>query len=209
MLFGRHDTAGREMRKSRPALLLWASLLLATAISAREPNLRVIATPQHPFVESRNNQQLLNFDLLVENRGSTAYRLVAIKLAIFDSNDQLETARELNENGNPPAIALIGDRELSADRVADFYQPFFQFAANIELYRLRYELLFVRREHPPVPVALGADEVVTLDVFPSAYHPPLFCLPLRGLVLVHDGHDFYSHHRRYNLTDRYRSSASS
>jgi hypothetical protein len=40
-------------------------------------------------------------------------------------------------------------------------------------------------------------------VRPRSYSPMAFSFPLHGLVLVHDGHDFYSHHRRYNLVARY------
>lgn len=181
------------------------SFLMGGSAAGRE-DLRVISRPVRPFVELRDGQQMVNFDLLVENSGVDTYRMVGIKLAVFDQNGRLELAREVNENGNPPSIAVIGDRVLPAKRVIDVYQPFYRFDANAELYRLKYQLLFMRDDHRSPPVALNADEIITLDVFPTAYHPALFCPPLRGLVLVHDGHDFYSHHRRYNLSDRFRSS---
>jgi hypothetical protein len=206
------ESRDRHRRAASLSFLLvgvLATLLPKIARSAGPEDLNVAAAPQRPYVERRGSEQKVNFDLLVENRGLSNYRLVAIKLAVFDSEGELELEREVNQNGNPPGINLIGDRGLPSHGVMDIYQPFFEFDSRIALDRLRYELLFVRDGHPSPPVALGADEIVTLEVSPFAYHPARFCLPLRGLLLVHDGHDYYSHHRRYNLTPRYRSAVSS
>ncbi|MGF7179000.1 hypothetical protein HDF11_000480 [Tunturiibacter psychrotolerans] len=46
---------------------------------------------------------------------------------------------------------------------------------------------------------------LTVDVHPR---PVPYCLPLSGLVVVHDGHDLLSHHRRFNLIHRVRADPS-
>ena len=64
-------------------------------------------------------------------------------------------------------------------------------------------LLFMREGHASAPIPLSADETVTLSVKPQSYSPKQFCLPLSGPLLVLDGHDFYSHHRRFDLSKQY------
>jgi hypothetical protein len=128
---------------------------------------------------------------------------VSLKLSVFDRKGALEIERELNENGHPPGLDVIGVRSLRPGALADLYQPFYEFGPQIDLGRLHFDLLFVAEGHASPPVAIHADAVVSLDVQPTPYYPVSYCLPLRGLIVVHDGHDFYSHHRRYDLAARY------
>lgn len=167
--------------------------------------LQTVTRPAAPFIERRDDQRIVNFDLLVENRSPEPYRLVAIKLAVYDHAGKLQLARELNENGHPPALDTIGARVLQPAAVLDIFQPFYTFGQDIDLARMHFELLFVAADAPSVPVVLTPERVVSIDLHPKEFDPPRYCLPMNGLVLVHDGHDFYSHHRRYNLTARYQS----
>lgn len=169
-------------------------------------DLQIDWTPRRPFIERRGAQQLVNFDVLARNAGAQSYRLVAIRLAVFDRDGRLELARELNENGRPPAIDTVGDRLLPGGGVIDIYQPFVAFDSSIHLHRMRLTFLFMSGDHPSLPVELSPDETATIDVYPVDYRGTPHCLPLHGVLLVHDGHDLYSHHRRYNLAERYRRS---
>jgi hypothetical protein len=169
----------------------------------------VVPGPDHPFIERRSGQQLINFDLLVRNFGTKTYNLVSIKLQVFDSEDHLELERELNENGTPPALDMIGDHVLQPGKVLDIFQPFYTFDAEANVSRMHLDLLWMERGHATPPAAIRADEVVSVDVRPRSYHPVAFSLPLHGLILVHDGHDFYSHHRRYNLIARFEANPKS
>ncbi|HEY5256347.1 MAG TPA: hypothetical protein VIJ53_16955, partial [Acidobacteriaceae bacterium] len=74
--------------------------------------IQIVRRPDRPFVERRNGQQLINFDLFIKNVGTKTYNLVSIKLQVFDRGDHLELERELNENGSPPALDMIGERLL-------------------------------------------------------------------------------------------------
>jgi hypothetical protein len=171
--------------------------------------IRVFARPNAPFIEKRRGQQLINFDLLVKNSGRKAYTLVCIRLLMYDKNDRLELERELNENGKPPALDKVGHRTLSPGAAIDVFQPFSSFGPEIDLSKIRLELLFVEQGHSAPPVAVDADAIATIDVRPRTYSPVPYCLPLQGLVLVHDGHDFDSHHRRYDLVDRFEANPDS
>ena len=173
--------------------------------SQQPGDIRIAIRPEKPFIEKRYGQQIVNFDAIVKNDGQTPYRLVAIKFSVFDSQGQLEEQRELNENGHPPALDMVGERLLRPGDVIDIFQPFDQFGSAIDLSRIRIELFLMRQGHPAPPAAFTADEIVSMDVRPRNYSPAAFRLPLHGLLLIHDGHDFDSHHRRYNLAARYKA----
>jgi archaellum component FlaG (FlaF/FlaG flagellin family) len=179
------------------------------AYSQERSGIQIVRRPDQPFIERRNGQQLINFDLLIKNAGSKTYNLVSIKVQVFDKGAHLELERELNENGRPPALNLIGERLLKPGKVLDVYQPFYSFDTAVDVSRMQFELLFMEQGHTAPPAAITADEMVSVDVRPRSYDPVAFSLPLHGLVLVHDGHDFYSHHRRYNLVARYEADPSS
>jgi hypothetical protein len=182
---GRHSAADQKEDAQRPSAI------------------EIVTRPDQPFIEKREGQQLINFDFLLKNVGAKNYQLVSIKLQVFDSGDHLELERELNENGRPPALDMIGERLLQPGKVLDIFQPFYTFDAAVDVRRMHFELLFMEQGHAAPPAAITADERVSVDVRPRSYDPLAFSLSLHGLVLVHDGHDFYSHHRRYNLVARY------
>ncbi|HEY0759379.1 MAG TPA: M23 family metallopeptidase [Acidisarcina sp.] len=168
-----------------------------------DAGIEVAARPYRPFIEERGDQQFVNVDLLLRNRDLRTYRLVAIKLAAFDRHDHLELERELNENGTPPGLDVVGNRNLAPDALIDIFQPLMAFSSDVDLHRIHLELFFMEKGHSVPPVVITADKIISIDLHPRKYTPAAFCLPLHGLLLVHDGHDFYSHHRRYNLAARY------
>lgn len=149
----------------------------------RATGIEVAVVPELPFIGNRQGQQLVNFDLLLKNPGPESYNLVAIKLSVFDSSRHLELKRELNENGSPPALDMIAERTLHRGEVTDVFQPFYAFGPEIDLSRMHLEFLFVRSGDRVQPVAVTADEKISVDVRPRAYSPAAFCLPLRGLTL--------------------------
>jgi archaellum component FlaG (FlaF/FlaG flagellin family) len=177
--------------------------------SQERSGIQIVRRPDQPFIERRNGQQLINFDLLIKNVGSKTYNLVSIKVQVFDKGAHLELERELNENGKPPALNMVGERLLQPGKILDVYQPFYSFDTAVDVSRMQFDLLFMEQGHTAPPAAITADQMVSVDVRPRSYDPVAFSLPLHGLVLVHDGHDFYSHHRRYNLVARYEADPSS
>jgi hypothetical protein len=98
---------------------------------------------------------------------------------------------------------MVGERRLEPGKALDVFQQFYAFDAAIDVRRMHFDLLFMEQGHDVLPAAITADEQASVDVRPRSYDPIAFSLPLHGLVLIHDGHDFYSHHRRYNLVARY------
>jgi hypothetical protein len=185
--------------------VVWFALPATATTVADNQDIQIVPRPEGPFIERRDSRQFVNFDLLVRNNTQRAFRLVAIRLAVIDRTGRLELARELNENGKPPALDMIGDRVIPGGALVDIYQPFYEFGPEVDLTRMRMEFLFMEAAKPAPPVSIVADRVIAVNVQPRKYYPAAYCLPLRGLILVHDGHDFYSHHRRYDLAERFKA----
>jgi hypothetical protein len=195
-----------------------SGILLSQAEPARAPvgsnaaessPLNISLSPFSPYIEIRNGRKTVNFDLIVQNRSAITYQLVCIRLKIYDRNGRLEIEKELNENGNPPALEVIGPRLLVPGGILDIYQPFYSFEPEIDLHRMQFELLFMRQGDPLPPVIFTSDASAIVEVLPRQYTPAGYCLPLHGLLVVHDGHDYYSHHRRYNLVKRFEADPNS
>jgi hypothetical protein len=175
---------------TRLGFALLCAANIAPLAAASDGDIQIVVRPDHPFIESRDDRQFVNFDFLIMNKGSRPYRLVAIKLSVFDRAGKLELARELNENGRPPALDMVGGRLLTAGALIDIYQPFYEFGSEVDLARMHVEFLFVDAARPAPPVSIAADQVASVDVRPKRPSLAAYCLPLRDLVLVHDGHDF-------------------
>jgi hypothetical protein len=167
------------------------------------PDVAVSAIPSTPFIERRDSTQFVNADIVVHNDGQVALKLAAIRLKVFDKAEKLEIAREINGNGKPAALASMGDLELKPGKTIDLYQPFDRFGADVDLSRLDLELIFIRARKPVPPVVLTGDASVKIELKPQQFEPAPYCIPLAGPLLVHDGHDLYSHHRRHNLADTF------
>jgi peptidase M23-like protein len=191
------------MRESRMTVMAALALVAAVAVASRdvqpEQPISASVVPASPYIEVRDGEQRLTFDLVLHNNSQTALKLVAIREAVYDSHGKLELEREINGNGVPSALSGLGDLLLQADGYKDIFQPFGQYAADMSLDQVQLTLIFLKPEKPTPPVALTGDVVVRLDVRPQAFQPQAYCLPLGGMVLVHDGHDLASHHRRRDL----------
>jgi hypothetical protein len=176
-----------------------AMLLLAAVVAAiQPPAVTAVTLPAVPYVEARDGAGHLNFDVILHNTGGVALRLVAIREQIYGSHGDLRQQREVNANGKPSALSGLGELVLQPGGYKDLFQPFQDYAAPVGS-RVRLTLIFLRLERPAPPVALDGDAVVSVEVTPRTYRPAPYCLPLQGRLLVHDGHDLNSHHRRRDL----------
>jgi len=126
-------------------------------------------------------------------------RLVAIREQVLGPDGDLQQEREVNANGKPSALSGLGDLTLAVGGYKDLMQPFPDYGSTPDGAKVRIILVFLRIDRPVPPVALDGDAVAEVVVTPRAYSPPAYCLPLSGRLLVHDGHDFNSHHRRRDL----------
>jgi hypothetical protein len=162
------------------------------AATSGAPLLTVESSPARPFVERTAGGIAIDGDMIARNAGDEAFELVGVSLDALDSAGQLIQRRELNMDGVSPSILTIPDRSLPPHGALLVYDPFPEFAASLGVRRLRYTVEFKDR-------ASADQSEAQVEIVPVEPPPSAFGLPLKGArVLVWDGHDFYSHHRRWN-----------
>jgi len=151
--------------------------------------LNLIPKPEKIYIEKSKAGQILHCDFLVENLTDEKWRLKHIELSVFDTAGKLITRKFVDESGS---IQTIPNRELDAKTSALIFNPFFLFDHHIELRTLRYRFTF----------ASVNDEIehsVETTISPEYYATKTkLSLPVKGRAIIWDGHDFYSHHRRFN-----------
>ncbi|HVX87677.1 MAG TPA: hypothetical protein VG940_02030, partial [Gemmatimonadales bacterium] len=176
-------------------LSVTALLLLLQAPSSAAVTATV--APATPWIEqdpaSPGAPQFLNFDLLVTGHPSAQRTLERVSVRVFDAAGRLVHQRFCDGSGISPCNATLPDRTVRPGGSAIVYNPFPALPAGLQLAELRYELVYSDSAGAEVDTA----RVVVRPARPR--HTPALLLPLTGRVLVFDGHDALSHHRRWNL----------
>jgi murein DD-endopeptidase MepM/ murein hydrolase activator NlpD len=155
--------------------------------------------PKEAYIERHNTEQLINFDLLLQNNGATPLRINKIQISVYDSAGALAFRRYLDENGRPSGISTVPDRIVPAGGRLDVFNPFYSFPAEMPLFRLYYEI-FLEKTDEKEPNLLNFLTKAEANVYPTPYDNRVHLhLPLKGRIYVFDGHDFYAHHRRQTV----------
>ena len=166
---------------------------LALIAGADTGRVTVRTAPAEPHIERRDGQAL-NFDLVIENGGTDTLHLMKIEVTVHDREGAIVSRRFLDSNGFSPSIHTIPDRTWLPGSARLVFNPFHSFPGHYDLARLTYDLTF-RHGRSDSTVA------TTIHVRPAASTSDTdLILPIGGRLLVWDGHDFYSHHRRFDYT---------
>jgi hypothetical protein len=175
------------------ALLLSILARWLTATNPDTRNVAIIAKPDIVYLERSESGQHLNFDFLLENQTSSRLILSGVTVSVLDEGDRLIRREFVNEYSR-------ANLELSPRRVVDaatsvlVFNPFHFFAATVPLKRLHYVFAFRTEDGR---TRYRSDIVVS----PVRYETKTqLILPVKGRVLVWDGHDYQSHHRRFDYT---------
>ena len=115
---------------------------------------------------------------------------------VYDEGGDLITYRHLNHNGvGTPGIYTIGKYEIEGRETLDVYNPFHSFPKSMPLCRLRYMFTFID------PDSKKEFYYGNIIIEPTVYHQKVrLTVPVRGMITILDGHDFYSHHRRFSMS---------
>lgn len=160
---------------------------------AQAEAVRVTVRPQQVYVERASSGQLLNFDFLLENLTAGKLRLVAVRAYVLDGGGRLALKRSLDAHGLSPGIETVPETEIAGRGSLYLFNPFHTFDNALDVKALKYEFHFAAETGP----ILKASAVV----MPAEYRTKTdLTLPLKGRVAVENGHDFYSPHRRIDLT---------
>lgn len=174
----------------RIGLGLLAAMLSAGVACAQEGRI----LPERPWVEQTAHGPALNFDILLTNDTAAPVELTELEVTFVDQAGRDIITRRLDGNGSAPSIQTIPDREIAPRARRLVFNPFEYAPPGAEVRSLRVRATLQTGE--------DAEKVIdmTAPVRPTMGYA--FTSPVAGRVLVWDGHDHLSHHRRwdYSLT---------
>lgn len=175
-----------------PMLFATLPILAQSAPSKPVGPVRVTVNPKQVWIEAGDTAQAVNFDFILENQGDAPLGIDKIEVTAFDAAGKPVLRRFIDGNGFAPSIETIPERVLAPKATLLLFNPFHTFRPDVDLHRLVYTFgLSIPKEAP--------ETSVTVTVEPRRYRGQgALSLPLKGRLLVHDGHDFYAHHRRLN-----------
>lgn len=167
-----------------------ALALLCGSALAGPVGVRVL--PAQPLIEQGKHQQLLNIDFLIDNGSAERITLNEVEVSVLGEQDKLLAQYRVGANGM--SVAVVPNRVIEAGKQELVFNPLFAYPQELELGKLRFNFHFKTEKGP----GYEAETIVT----PHRFAPKAqLQLPVAGPVLVHDGHDFYGHHRRLPLLD--------
>ena len=174
-------------------LLLFVLFVFGVLASAEAQVVKVTTKPDVIHVERSETGQHLNFDFLLENQSKERLALDAITLSVFDEREALVRREFVNEYSRT-SLELAGPRTMEPGGLILVFNPLHSFASHISIKKLSYEFTF-RMER-------SRQRYKTLiTIAPVLYETKTnLILPVGGRVLVWDGHDYPSHHRRFDYT---------
>ncbi len=161
---------------------------------ALEIGLKIITRPEKIYIEKSTAGQVLNCDFIAVNLTDECWRIKIIEVSVFDTSGKLVTRKFVDESGS---IQTIPNRELKAKTSALVFNPFFLFDHSLELRTLCYRFTFASATNEDEEDE--TQEIIEITVSPERYETKTSLrLPVKERAIIWDGHDFYSHHRRFN-----------
>ncbi len=165
---------------------------LTDRLRLEDVTVRVLPDPAYIAADARG--QSLSVDLLVENHTAEPLDLDEVQISVFDRANELVLRRFIDGNGTRPSIRTADVAEVPAGGTTLVFNPFHEFAPEVDLYAVRFDLKLSSKD--------GKRRFAqTATVKPQTYRGKArLILPIKGRMIVYDGHDFYAHHRRWDYT---------
>jgi hypothetical protein len=165
--------------------------LLLSALACAPQDVGVDVLPPAPLIERHRSHLSLQCDFRISNFGSAPVALTEVVLLELDAGAQLIRRRFVDRNGTAPSIQTVVGGPVPVGGEVHVFNPFHHF--ELEGAPARLDFVFT--------LASGGrswKETVSFDAAIYETRTPLR-LPMDGRVLVKDGHDFLSHHRRVGM----------
>jgi hypothetical protein len=165
---------------------------IGSACAAVRHEVTVSTLPDPVLIEQGRSSQFLNFDFVLENHSKQDLTIFLVEVSVLGDKDEVLFQKRVGPNGR--SILIVPNRRIPSGQRLLVFNPHFAFDQDLKLDRLRFRFGFdTDRDRP--------DASVEVVVRPLHYRPKTdLILPLEGRLFVHDGHDFYSHHRRLDVT---------
>ncbi|MEP6617239.1 MAG: M23 family metallopeptidase [Ginsengibacter sp.] len=156
-----------------------------------QQKISIDARPAKIWIEQGEDHRYINFDFVVSNLTNDSLSLSKLAILVFDKNNRLIYTRFIDNNGTAPSINLIPNRIIKGQSTELIFNPFPEFSKAFPLVKLVYEWTFKDNKDNEVKI--------NNQVSPALYlQKPGYRFPLKGKVLIYDGHDLYAHHRRFD-----------
>lgn len=167
--------------------MILASLILAAAVS-------VTVEPRPAYIEQSASAQLVNFDLIIENTTDEPLDVDQVQVSVHDRAGKLVLRKFIDGNGSRPSIRTADIKEVPAKGKALLFNPFDRFDRDVDLSSMTFDLKLSSKN--------GERRFTSqVRVEPKPYiGKAALILPVKGRMIVYDGHDFYAHHRRWDYT---------
>ncbi len=170
----------------------WLLLLLLVPGLVRAADIELSTIPAQPLVEVSQAQQILNFDVLLQNNTKEALEVSIFELTALGANGEMIAQKRLDTNGM--SILTLANRVVKPGEKIVLFNPVYSWDKDLDLSRLRLD----------ITLDSGDEEKkyhASLDLQPLVYQDKsALVLPVTGRAFIHDGHDYYSHHRRLDIT---------
>lgn len=165
-------------------------MILLLAAAAVGP-VTLTAHPARPFAEIDGHGVQVDGDFIVENKGDEPLGIDEVTVEVRDPEGRLVQRKEWNSNGVAPSIRMLHATEVAAHGRVMLFNPMPRVPADVKVGTLTTIVALSRK---------GVDERIEAHttVTPRPEPKQLFAFPMKGRVLVWDGHDFASHHRRWD-----------
>lgn len=170
---------------------LAAGLLAAMAAGAAlSQDVRGRILPERPYVEQTVHGQALNFDVALENRSASPVQLTELEVTFVAADGGDILTRRLDGNGSAPSILTLPERTVEPGGERLLFNPF--------EYAPPGETVASVRVRATLAADGGEDVVLAFEAPVRAAAGAAGLSPVTGRVLVWDGHDALSHHRRWD-----------
>ncbi|HET8775375.1 MAG TPA: peptidoglycan DD-metalloendopeptidase family protein, partial [Thermoanaerobaculia bacterium] len=159
-----------------------------------EPAVTVQVSPQPAYISADAAGQSLSLDLILENHTAEPLDLDELQISVIDRAGKLVLRRFIDGNGTRPSIRTADVAEVPAGAKTMVFNPFHDFAADVDLNTLKFDLKLSSKDGSRRHTASA---VVKPEVYKGKAK---LILPVASRMIVYDGHDFYAHHRRWDYT---------
>jgi hypothetical protein len=167
-------------------------------------------SPARPLIEKDIYGYYLNFDIIIKNQSTHTIELSAVEAAIMDDKGKLSLRKFMNSEGKAPGIDLLVYTIIKPGETVSVFNPFHTYPPDLTIATLKYGLFFnyadtqqeIDNNKKRLPIDF--DQSVIKMITPQVYIAKNdYLLPLKGKIIVWDGHDFYSKNRRLStdITD--------
>jgi hypothetical protein len=165
--------------------------------------LAIKISPARPLIEKDLYGYYMNFDITIKNQTSHTIELSSVEAAIMDDKGKLALRKFMNSDGKDPGIDLLVYTIIKPGETVSIFNPFHTFPPDLTIAAVKYGFFFdyadtqQEIDNNKKRLSVDYDESVVKLITPQVYIAKNdYSLPLKGKIIVWDGHDFYSRNRR-------------